>query len=212
MELAATVCLPAVETQCEQEEGGEELLLTTEEDCQEVVRTVCTERFNVADNEVCAYTYTLQPVAAEARLVEPRWDEVCHETTICLNPQHSHNPGYGAPAPAYCHEETHETCVLEPRLEVSVRPLTVSLPRPVEVCINKQVVLPFLECEKVKASQCLAAARAGRGRKYQLDQCTLGLGEPVCQETLLQLPRQACLQRVEKVKTVYTAEEVSYSG
>lgn len=212
MELAATVCLPTVESKCEQEEGGAELLLRTEEDCQEVVRTVCTERFNVADNEVCAYTYTLQPVATEARLVEPRWDEVCHENTICLNPQHRHNPGYGAPAPAYCHEETHETCVLEPRLEVSVRPLTVSLPRPVEVCINKQVVLPFLECEKVKARQCLTAARADRGRKYQLDQCTLGLGEPACQEARLQLPRQACLKRVEKVKTVYTAEEVSYSG
>lgn len=212
MELAAKVCLPAVESQCEQEEGGAELLLRTEEECHEVVRTVCTERFNVADNEVCAYTYTLQPVPTEARLVEARWDEVCHQDTICLNPQRSHNPGYGAPAPAYCHQETHETCVLEPRLEVIVRPLTVSLPRPVEVCINKQVVLPFLECEKVKDRQCQAAARAVKGREYQIDKCTLSLGEPACQETLLQLPRQACLKRVEKVKTIYTAEEVSYSG
>ena len=137
VEEPAEVCVPTLETKCDQEDGGHILELRTEEKCQDVVRTVCVERHNVVDNEVCAYSYTLRPVPTEAKLVEPHWAEVCHQETICLNPHHA-KPSYGAP-PAYCHEEIHETCTLEPVLHPVVRPVTVSLPQPVEVCINKQV-------------------------------------------------------------------------
>jgi len=211
VEEPAEVCVPTLETKCDQEDGGQTLELRTEEECQDVVRTVCVERHNVVDNEVCAYSYTLHPVPTEAKLVEPHWAEVCHQETICLNPHHA-KPSYGAP-PAYCHEEIHETCALEPTLEPVVRPVTVSLPQPVEVCINKQIVLPYLECEKVKDRHCMVVPRAGKGYKYQIDKCTVEKGEPACQETLLQLPQQACLQRIERVNTVYTTpEKVSYSG
>jgi len=128
--------VPTLETKCDQEDGGQALELRTEEECQDVVRTVCVERHNVVDNEVCAYSYTLHPVPTEAKLVEPHWNEVCHQETICLNPHHV-KPSYGAPA--NCHEEIHEHCALEPVLAPVVRPVTVSLPQPVEVCINKQV-------------------------------------------------------------------------
>jgi len=203
--------VPTLETKCDQEEGGQALELRTEEECQDVVRTVCVERHNVVDNEVCAYSYTLHPVPTEAKLVEPHWTEVCHQETICLNPHHA-KPSYGAP-PAYCHEEIHETCTLEPVLEPVLRPVTVSLPQPVEVCINKQIVLPYVECEKVKDRHCMVVPRAGKGYKYQIDKCIVERGEPACQETLLQLPRQACLQKIERVNTVYTSpEKASYSG
>jgi len=209
VEQPAEVCVPTLETKCDQEDGGHALELRTEEKCQDVVRTVCVERHNVVDNEVCAFSYTLHPVPTEAKLVEPHWAEVCHQETICLN--HA-KPSYGAP-PAYCHEEIHETCALEPALVPVVRPVTVSLPQPVEVCINKQIVLPYLECEKVKDRHCMVVPRAGKGYKYQIDKCTVEKGEPACQETLLQLPQQACLQKIERVNTVYTApEKVSYSG
>lgn len=210
VEEAAEVCVPTLETKCDQEEGGKGVELHQDEECHDVVRTVCVERHNVVDNEVCAYSYTLKPVVAEAKLVEAHWEEVCHEDTICLNPQHS-QASYGAP-PAYCHEEIHQRCHREPRLVPVVRPVTVSLPQPVEVCINKQVVLPFLECLKVKDRQCMLVARADKGYKYQIDKCTVVLGEPACQETVLQLPRQTCLQRIEKVRTTYSPAEVSYSG
>lgn len=212
VEEPAEVCVPTLETNCKHEEGGEGLRLRTDEKCSDVVRTVCVERHTVVDNEVCAFSYTLRPVATEAKLVEVHWAEVCHQEAICLNPHHV-QAGYGAPAPAYCHEEVHETCHLEPTLHPVVRPVTVSLPQPVEVCINKQIVLPFLECEKVKDRHCMIVPRAEKGHKYQIDKCTVELGEPTCQQTVLQLPRQACLERVERVETVYTTEKkASYSG
>jgi len=210
VEEPAEICVPTLETKCDQEDGGQALELRTEEKCQDVVRTVCVERHNVVDNEVCAYSYTLHPVPTEAKLVEPHWNEVCHQETICLNPHHV-KPSYGAPA--YCHEEIHEHCALEPVLAPVIRPVTVSLPQPVEVCINKQIVLPYVECEKVKDRHCMVVPRAGKGYKYKIDKCSVEAGEPACQETLLQLPQQACLQKIERVNTVYTApEKVGYSG
>lgn len=209
VEKSVEVCVPTLETECDQEDGGQGVELHQDEDCHDVVRTVCVERHTVVDNEVCAYSYTLKPVVTEAKLVEAHWEKVCHEDVICLNPHHQAS-SYGAPA--YCHEEIHEACHLEPHLVPVIRPVTISLPQPVEVCINKQIVLPYIECTKVKDRACMLVPRADKGYKTQIDKCQVVLGEPACQETLLQLPRQACLQKIEKVRTTYTAEEVSYSG
>lgn len=203
------MCVPTLETNCDQEDGGNGVELHQDEKCHDVVRTVCVERHDVIDNEVCAYSYQLKPVVSEAKLVEAHWEKVCHEEVICLNPHHV-TASYGAPA--YCHEEIHETCHLEPSLVPVIRPVTISLPQPVEVCINKQIVLPDIECHKVTDRSCMLVPRADKGYKYQIDKCTVDLGQPACQETVLQLPRQACLEKIQKVRTTYTAEEVSYSG
>ena len=32
-----------------------------------------------------------------------------------------------------------------------------------------QIVLPYLECEKVKDRHCMVVPRAGKGYKYQID-------------------------------------------
>merc|ERR1712215_615061 len=174
-----------LETECKQEDGGKGVELHQDEECHDVVRTVCVERHKVVDNEVCAYSYTLKPVVTEAKLVEAQWEKICHQDTICLNPHHVQT-SYGAPA--YCHEEIHE------------------------VCINKQVVLPFLECQKVKDRHCTLVPSTKKSYRYQIDKCNVVLGQPACQETVLQLPRQACLQRIDKIRTTYTSEEISYSG
>jgi len=210
VEESAEVCVPTLETNCDQEDGGNGVELHQDEKCHDVVRTVCVERHDVIDNEVCAYSYQLKPVVSEAQLVEAHWEKVCHEDVICLNPHHQVSSAYGAPA--YCHEEIHETCHLEPTLVPVIRPVTISLPQPVEVCINKQIILPDIECHKVTDRACMLVPRAAKGYKYQIDKCTVDLGEPACQETVLQLPRQACLEKIQKVRTTYTAEEVSYSG
>jgi len=209
VEEAAQVCVPILETKCDQEDGGDGVEFLQDEECHDVVRTVCVERHNVLDNEVCAYSYTLKPAVAEAQLVEAHWEPVCHQESICLNPHHVQS-SYGPPA--YCHQEIHETCHLEPTLVPVIKPVTVSLPHPVEVCIDKQVVLPFIECEKIRDRHCTLAPKAKKGYKYKIDKCNVVLGEAACQDTVLQLPSQACLQRIEKVRTTYTSEEVSYSG
>jgi len=209
VEEPAEVCVPTLETNCDQEDGGNGVELHQDEECYDVVRTICVERHNVLDNEVCAYSYNLRPVTAEAKLVEAHWEKVCHQESICLNPHHAQS-SYGPPA--YCHEEIHETCYLEPSLVPVIRPVTMSLPHPVEVCINKQVILPFLECEKIRDRRCTLAPKAKKGYKYTIDKCNVVLGTAACQETVLQVPRQACLQRIDKVRTTYTSDEVSYSG
>merc|ERR1711955_110395 len=147
VEESAEVCVPTLETNCDQEDGGNGVELHQDEKCHDVVRTVCVERHDVIDNEVCAYSYQLKPVVSEAQLVEAHWEKVCHEDVVCLNPHHQVSSAYGAPA--YCHEEIHETCHLEPTLVPVIRPVTISLPQPVEVCINKQIILPDIECHKV---------------------------------------------------------------
>jgi len=209
VENPAEVCVPTLETECKQEDGGKGVELHQDEECHDVVRTVCVERHKVVDNEVCAYSYTLKPVVTEAKLVEAQWEKICHQDTICLNPHHVQT-SYGAPT--YCHEEIHEVCHLEPTLVPVIRPVSVSLPQPVEVCINKQVVLPFLECQKVKDRHCTLVPSTKKSYRYQIDKCNVVLGQPACQETVLQLPRQACLQRIDKIRTTYTSEEISYSG
>lgn len=209
VEEAGEVCVPTLETKCDHEDGGVGVELHEEEDCHDVVRTVCVERHTVVDNEVCAYSYTLHPVDTQAQLVEPHWEQVCHQETICLNPHHGPTPGYGAPA-AYCHEEIHETCQLEPTLVPVVKPVTIQLPQPVEVCINKQVVLPHIDCHTVKDRHCMVVPVAEKGHVYDIDKCEVVLGEPACQETVLQLPTQVCQQKINLVKTVYSTEEVSY--
>merc|ERR1712098_428583 len=127
VEESAEVCVPTLETNCDQEDGGNGVELHQDEKCHDVVRTVCVERHDVIDNEVCAYSYQLKPVVSEAKLVEAHWEKVCHEEVICLNPPHQPSSAYGAPA--YCHEEIHETCHLEPTLVPVVRPVTISLPQ-----------------------------------------------------------------------------------
>jgi len=127
VELDAEVCLPTLESSCEQEVGGKALDLFVKEYCHEVVRTYCTERTQVQDIEVCAYSYRLKETPAEAKLVEAHWEQVCHQDSICVTPPH---PSYGY-KPS-CHEEIRETCILEPRLVDVVRPVSVQLPQPVE--------------------------------------------------------------------------------
>jgi len=209
-EQAGEVCVPTLETQCDHVDGGMSVELHEEEECHDVIRTVCTERHTVVDNEVCAYSYALHPVDTEAQLVEPHWEKVCNQESVCLNPVAAPHAGYGAPRPSYCHEEIHETCLLEPTLVPVIKPVTIQLPQPVEVCINKQVVLPHIDCQKAKDRHCMVVPVAEKGHPYQIDKCDVVLGEPACQETVLQLPKQVCKEKINIVKTVYATEEVAY--
>lgn len=196
-ELGAEVCFPTTVTDCKLEEGGESVALYTEQKCTEVVKTVCVERQRVEDFETCAFSFTLKPVQTEAQVVEPVWREICHQETVCVKPPPRANfISFGTFSSSDCREEIHETCTLEPTLTPVLRPVTVSLAQPVEVCIKKQVVLPYVECERVSERLCMVLPSVREGGKYQINKCTVHLGEEACQETLLQFPTQVCPQRV----------------
>ena len=55
--------------------------------------------------------------------------------------------------------------------------------------------------------------RTHPGPKTKLDKCSVVVGDQACTNTILQLPRQGCLQKITKLKTIYEVEEhVAYSG
>jgi len=193
------VCLPTLESSCEQEVGGKALELFVTESCHEVSRTYCTERTQTQDMEVCAYSYRLKETQAETKLVEAHWERVCHQDSVCID---TPSPSYGYKP--VCIEQIRETCILEPSLVDVVRPVSVQLPQPVEVCISKQVIIPDIECETVRDKQCMPVATTEEVAEFQINKCSVSPGETVCQDTVVSLPSQVCLEKVQRVEVTYT--------
>merc|ERR1712128_60948 len=195
---------------CEREDVKNGLVIKQQEECYQVTKTICTETEKIVDNEVCAYSFTLVPVETEAKLVDVKWEKSCADDTVCLN--HHHAPG-GYAAPTHCVEEYRHVCHLSPALYPVFKKVVIKLPKPVETCINKQVLLPRLECDQVHERRCMLAPRTRPGPTIKLDKCSVVVGEPACSDAVLQLPRQGCLQKITKLRTIYEVEEhVSYSG
>merc|ERR1711887_24892 len=210
VEKDAEVCVPTFKTECEKEDVKNGLVIKQQEECYQVTKTVCTETEDIVNNEVCAYSFTLVPVETEAKLVDVKWEKSCTEDTICVNPHHK--PG-GYAAPTHCTEEIGHVCYLSPVLYPVIKKVVIKLPKPVETCINKQVLLPRLECQKVYERRCMLVPRTHPGPTVKLDKCSIVVGDPTCTDTVLQLPRQGCLQKLTKLRTVYQVEEqVSYTG
>jgi len=210
VEKKAEVCVPTFKTDCEREDVKNGLVIKQQEECYQVTKTICTETEEIVDNEVCAYSFTLVPVETEAKLVDVKWEKSCADDTVCLNPHHA--PG-GYAAPTHCVEEYRHVCHLSPVLYPVIKKVVIKLPKPVETCINKQVLLPRLECDQVHERRCMLAPRTQPGPTIKLDKCSVVVGEPACSDTVLQLPRQGCLQKITKLRTIYEVEEhVSYSG
>merc|ERR1712106_481793 len=210
VEKKAEVCVPTFKTDCEREDVKNGLVIKQQEECYQVTKTICTETEEIVGNEVCAYSFTLVPVKTEAKLVDVKWEKSCADDTVCLNPHHA--PG-GYAAPTHCVEEYRHVCHLSPALYPVIKKVVIKLPKPVETCINKQVLLPRLECDRVHERRCMLAPRTQPGPTIKLDKCSVVVGEPACSDTVLQLPRQGCLQKITKLRTIYEVEEhMSYSG
>jgi len=207
----AEVCLPSFKADCSREkESRPGLIIKQEKECHPVTRTICYEREEVEENEICAYSFHQVPVDTEVKLADVRWDKTCTDEAICINPHHVAT-GYGAPTK--CVEEYRHVCHLKPVLFPLYKKVTVKLPQPVETCIVKTVRLPRIECDQVREKRCMASPVAEERKGVKLHTCEVEVDEPNCQETVLQLPRQACVGKILKVRTVYSVEEtVSYAG
>jgi len=210
VEKEAEVCVPTFKTDCEREDVKNGLVIEQQEECYQVTKTVCTETEEISDSEVCAYSFTLIPVETEAKLVDVKWEKSCADDTICVNPHHAVG-GYAAPT--HCVEEYRHVCHLSPVLYPVIKKVVIKLPQPVETCINKQVLLPRVECDQVHERRCMLVPRTHPGPNIKLDKCSVVVGDQACSDTILQLPRQACPQKITKLKTIYQVEEhVAYSG
>merc|ERR1712123_387605 len=195
VEKKAEVCVPTFQTDCKREDVKNGLVIKQQEECYQVTKTICTETEEIVDNEVCAYSFTLVPVETEAKLVDVKWEKSCVEDTTCVNPHHTVG-GYAAPT--HCVEEYRHICYLSPVLYPVIKKVIIKLPQPVETCINKQVLLPRLECDRVHERRCMLAPRTHPGPTVKLDKCSIVVGDPARSETVLQLPRQGCLQKITK--------------
>jgi len=175
VELTGEVCLPAVRTECEEEAGGARLELGGQQDrCRTTVRTVCTERLEVRDTEVCARTVALVTVQAEAKLAEAEWRTECRE------------------------EDYTRICDEVPVLVAAVRPVTLRLPKVEKTCLLRQTLLPRLECVRVEEQQCGPAPPAARpAPPAHLTRCRAKLEPGQCGEARLQLPRQSCQAKLQ---------------
>merc|ERR1712027_191375 len=184
------VCIPTFKTDCTKEDvyGGAEI--KHHDECHDVVKTVCTETHEIQDMEVCAYSFSMLLVEAEAKVTEAVWQETCHDTQECV-PAPVH--GYHAPT---CNKVVRHECYQEPSLVPVVKPVNVKLPTPEETCIIKQVLLPRVECQQVKERRCMLAPEVVPGQKVKIDKCSVKVGEPQCSEVILQLPRQKCPSKI----------------
>merc|ERR1719153_900892 len=156
------VCVPSLQMDCQPEEVGPEndMNIHVEDECHDVIRTLCSEQHLVEEYKVCAFSY----------------------------------------APNVCHDQIQETCSLEPSLVPVVRPLTIQMPHPVEVCITKQVDLPHIDCVKAVDRHCMPLPVHGKEShtSYQ-DKCNFTPGPPICTDTSVILPIQSCAERIENV-------------
>jgi len=207
----AEICIPTFKADCSREEESKPgLMVRQEKECHTITRTICVEREEVEENEICAYSFHQVPVDTEVKLADVKWEKICKDEPVCINP---HHVSHGYAAPAKCIEEYRHICHLNPVLYPIYKKVTVKLPQPIETCITKPVLLPRVECDQVREKRCMAVPVAEERKGVKLHTCNIEEGEPDCQNTYLQLPRQACLGKITKVKTIYEVEEtVSYAG
>merc|ERR1712106_540196 len=57
VEQPAKVCLPKLDSNCEQKDTTIGLVILQKQECQTITRTICTENVEVAENEICAYSF-----------------------------------------------------------------------------------------------------------------------------------------------------------
>jgi len=192
--------VPTLKTDCVSDQVKDGLKLYQEDSCYTVTRSVCTEGEEVELVDVCAVAYKLVQVAAEAKLVDVIWEKSCLEEKVeCVGSA----PGYGAPTAYSCPEKIKVVCQQNPVLAPVVAPINIKLPKPVNTCITKEIVLPRVKCQKVSEKRCNHVPKVVPGESILLEKCSVSVEGESCAEAVLQLPRQACVASVKKIKTVY---------
>jgi len=203
VEKYAEVCVPTLETDCGHEKVPNGIRITEEYDCYPVTRTICTEHEEIELTDVCAVSYTLQEVASYASLVDIKWEKKCTEEIFCENP-HSKGAYHAA---AYCKEQIKSVCVLQPVVYPIEVPVILKLPQPYNTCITKEIILPRVKCQQVSENKCATRPKTENAPAISIDKCTVTLGQELCQDSPVKLPRQSCLETFKKTKLVYGEEQ-----
>lgn len=195
--------MPELETVCKPEKLKNGIRILEEYDCYSVTRTVCVEDEDIELTEVCAVAYSLQEVAAVAKILDVKWVERCEEEVVCENP---HSKG-AYHEPAYCKEQIKKVCTLYPEVYPVEKKILMKLPQPYDTCITKEIILPRIRCQQITEKRCPSVPRAESADEVETEKCTVSLTNEKCQDTHVKLPKQACLETFRKTKVVYKEEE-----
>lgn len=176
VELAAEVCLPTIEKDCGPV-ALEETVVSSQESCVDVARTVCTETEETVENELCYYTYSEAEEEGEVTSVKVEYEVECEAAP-------AHRGAYGGP-------KQSQVCYNTPRLVPVTSTLALGLPRGERKCEQRPVELPRLHCQEVVERRCFQLPTSSV-EPATLQKCSTKLGPPKCRKVEVKLPRQVC--------------------
>jgi len=193
VKVTAEICTPTVSKDCKTMRLKTKNLKNKRE-CLKIIKTVCTEREEEEDNEVCYFEYNTEQESTDASTVEVEYQIRCESTSqeYCP-PKQGYGQGYGH---ATCKHQNTKVCYNEPSLEQVKQSVTVEYPVANEVCVNNQVTIPRVECEEVETETCIDLPYT-QEETVELEKCGAELDKPKCKETILTLPTQICEEILE---------------
>jgi hypothetical protein len=188
----AETCTPTFTTVCEDVTIPVKNIVDREQ-CYPVTKTVCSESVSVVANEICVYEYGPKEVDTTAKTVSVVYSTPCtvQMVTVC-DPGHQ---AYGYGHEVHCKEVEQETCYNEPALVDDIQPQSVIFPEPAEVCVQKPINLVVVTCEDIVTEKCITVPEVEDGVEV-LQVCKPQLGEPDCQDIVLELPKERCIEIV----------------
>ena len=187
------VCTPTVATTCITMDLPVKKVMEKQQ-CEEVVRTVCSTETDMIENEVCVYTYMPKSLQAEATTVSVSFEKECMDqmVTVC---QANPGQGYHSYGHTYCKEVTQHTCYNSPMAMPMVEPVTITVPEAMMKCENRPISLPRVTCQNLTEQKCFMVPEVMEEMET-VEKCEVGLGSPNCQMVELDLPKQICSEIV----------------
>ena len=183
------VCTPTLATSCVTMDLPVKKVMEKEQ-CEEVVRTVCSEEKDVIENEVCFYEYRLTALEAEASTVSVTFKQECMDqmVTVC---QGGPGQGYHSYGHVYCKEVSQKTCYNSPMVMPKVDKVMLSFPEAMRKCESRPIILPRVSCQMLAEKKCIMVPEVVE-EMDTVEKCEVVQGEPNCQMVEMDLPRQIC--------------------
>jgi len=189
----AEVCTPKFKTMCMTVDLPIKRIVDKEQ-CEDITRTVCSEMVETIDNEICVYSYSAVTEDTVATTVEVTFEKECmtQMVTVCQP-----TPGYGYHSYGhnYCKEVAQETCYNVPMVMRMDQPVTVTFPKPMEMCENRPIQLIKITCEDLSMEKCFTVPEV-MDDVEMVEKCEVSLDAPQCSMVELALPKQVCKELV----------------
>jgi len=193
VEVKTKICTPTYQKKCRKVTLPTKELVNRDK-CFKIIRTVCKEKVETLDNELCVYEYNMDELDALARSVKVEYKKRCESTRQEYCPPQQ---GYGH---GYCKHQNTKVCYNEPRVSSKNERVKMGRPVPKKACQNNRVRVPKVECEDVEVEKCISLPYT-ENVEVSLDKCRAELGKHECEETVLTLPKQVCEEIKESNKS-----------